>query len=141
MSSPFLPPEVRARAAAHHGEQIAVIEAGGRLWCVAVPATGFRALWQRYKAQQESPDPTTKADADVQLARAMLVPPDAPASPAARAAEQAAFDAIGETAPAVLDMLGEAAKNLGYGPFSVRVAPLPDSSGAGDATPTSPPTV
>jgi hypothetical protein len=138
-SSPELD-AARAKAVAIHGERVAVYELGGRFWCVAVPARTFRAQWQRYKAAQISPDPTTKADAGVQLARAMLVPHDAPATTDAVKAERAAFDAMGEEFPALLDVLASGAEALGFGPLPMRGARPPSSSGPGDATPTSPPT-
>lgn len=147
MSEPDLPslstPELdaaRAKAVAFHGERIAVLELGGRVWCVAVPRAGFRALWQRFKAMQASPDPTTKADAGVQLARAMLVPVDAPSSPEAVKALRADFDAMGDEAPALLDVLGETAEALALGPLPIRAASPGSSSSPGGATPTSPPT-
>lgn len=147
MSEPDLPnlstPELdaaRAKAVELHGDRVAVLELGGRVWCVAVPRSGFRALWQRYKAQQQSPDPTTKADAGVQLARAMLVPADAPATPEAVKVLREAFDAMGDESPALLDILGEAAEALALGPLPIRAASPGSSSSPGGATPTSPPT-
>ncbi len=130
----------RKVAAAIHGDRIAVLELGGRKWCLAVPRQGFRALWQRFKAQQNSADPTTKADAGVALARAMLVPLDAPASDDARKALRADFDAMGEEFPALLDVLGEMAEALALGPLPIRAASLGSSSSPGGATPTAPPT-
>lgn len=130
----------RAKAATIHGARVAVYELGGRFWCVAVPAQGFRALWQRYKAAQNSPDPTTKADAGVHLARSMLVPYDAPASPEAVKVERAAFDAMGDEAPGLLDILAIGAEALSLGPLPMRAARPGSSSSPGGATPTSPPT-
>ena len=131
---------IRARAVEIHGERIAVAELGGRVWCLAVPAENFRKRWQVYKASKASPDPTTSADADVQLARGMLVPVDGPATKAAVDAERLAFDAMGELYPALLDGLGGAAEALALGPLPYRAAPPPSSSEAVGATPTSLPT-
>ncbi len=130
----------RAQAVTIHGEKIAVLELNGRVWCLAVPRAGFRVFWQRFKAMQNSPDPTTKADASVQLARSMLVPAHAPASPEGRKAEAEAFDAMGEEYPALLDVLGETAEALALGPLPIRAASPGSSSSSGGATPTSPPT-
>lgn len=130
----------RAMAASIHGDRVAVLELGGRVWCLAVPRQGFRAMWQRFKAMQASPDPTTKADAGVQLARAMLVPVDAPPTDAAKKALRADFDAMGDEAPALLDILGETAEALALGPLPIRVASPGSSSSPGGATPTSPQT-
>ena len=130
----------RAQAVTFHGEKIAVLELNGRVWCLAVPRSGFRVLWQRFKSQQQSPDPTTKADANVQFARAMLVPVGAPASPDSRKAEAEAFDAMGEEFPALLDVLGETAEALALGPLPIRAASPGASSSAAGATPTSPQT-
>lgn len=136
-------PELQAardRAAAIHGDRIAVLELGGRVWCLAVPRQNFRALWQRFKAQQNSPDPTTKADAGVQLARAMLVPVDAPATPDAVKSLRLDFDAMGEEFPALLDVLGETAEALALGPLPIRAASPGSSSSSDGATTTQPPT-
>lgn len=132
---------IREKAVEIHGENIAVAELGGRVWCLARPAEGFRKLWQVYKASKESPDPTTKADADVQLARAMLVPVDAPATKAGRDAERAAFDAMGDEYPALLDALAGAAEGIALGPLPLRAAAPGSSSSPDGATPTSPPTL
>lgn len=126
----------RDRAILRYGERVHVIECGGRVWCVAVPRENFRRHWQIFKASRESPDPTTKADAAVQLARSMLVPLEGDDVKA----EKVAFDAMGELYPSLLDLLGETAEVLAQGPLPLRVATPPDSSAPGDATPTSPPT-
>lgn len=131
---------LRKRAVEIHGENIAVAELGGRVWCLLRPAEGFRKLWQVYKASKASPDPTTAADADVQLARAMLVPVDAPATKERRDAERAAFDAMGDVSPALLDALAGAAEGLALGPLPKRAAGPGNSSSPDGATPTSPPT-
>ena len=130
----------RAKAVALHGDRVAVYELGGRVWCLAVPRQGFRMFWQRYKAQQQSADPTTKADAEVQLARSMLVPCGAAATAEAVKAERAAFDAMGDEYPGLLDVLGAGAEALALGPLPIRAASPPSSSAADGATPTSPPT-
>jgi hypothetical protein len=140
VSEPINLDALRAQAESIHGDRIAVLELGGRVWCVAVPRSGFRGLWQRFKTQQNSPDPTTKADAAVQLARAMLVPVAAPSTDDARKALRADFDAMGEEFPALLDVLGETAEALALGPLPIRAASPPSSSSADGATPTSPPT-
>lgn len=129
---------IRERAVARYGDRVAVLECGGRVWCLAAPRGGaFRALWQRFKVQRASPDPTTAADAGVQLARAMLAPiVDGDTEKALREA----FDAMGEESPALLDLLGETAEGLALGPLPIRAAPPPSSSAAGDATPTLRPT-
>ena len=124
----------RAKAASIHGDRVAVVELGGRVWCLAVPRSGFRALWQRYKAAQASSDPTTKADAGVQLARALLVPVDAPPSPDQVKALRADFDAMGDEYPALLDLLGETAEAMALGPLPIRAASPGSSSSQGGAT-------
>ncbi len=139
LSTPALD-AARAKAVALHGDRVAVYELGGRVWCLAVPRAGFRMLWQRYKAMQNSADPTTKADAEVQLARSMLVPYDAQATTESRKAEVAAFDAMGDEYPALLDVLGSGAEALALGPLPIRAASPPSSSAPDGATPTSPPT-
>jgi hypothetical protein len=131
---------IRARAVELHGDRVAVLELGGRVWCLAVPRQGFRALWQRYKAAQSSPDPTTKADAAVQLARALLVPAGRAATSDSVKGEREAFDALGEDYPALLDLLGEAAEALALGPLPIRAASPPTSGAQPGATPTSPQT-
>lgn len=125
--------EMRARAVTRYGDRVAVLECGGRVWCLAAPRATFRALWQRFKVQKASPDPTTAADAGVQLARAMLAPI---VEGEAEKDIRAAFDAMGEESPALLDLLGETAEGLALGPLPIRAAPPPSSSSAGDATPT-----
>lgn len=143
MSNPLSTPKLdasRAQAVKLHGDRVAVLELGGRVWCLVVPRVGFRVLWQRFKAQQQSPDPTTKADAAVQLARVMLVPASAEATPESRKAEAEAFDAMGEDYPALLDVLGETAEALALGPLPIRAASPGASSSADGATPTLPPT-
>lgn len=139
LTSPALD-AARAKAATIHGDRIAVLELGGRVWCIAVPRTGFRALWQRFKAMQGSADPTTKADAGVALARAMLVPLDAPADPAAVKALRLDFDAMGDEYPALLDVLGDTAEALALGPLPIRAASPGSSSSSDGATPTQAPT-
>lgn len=130
---------IRERAVNRYGARVAVLECGGRVWCLAAPRGGaFRALWQRFKVQKASPDPTTAADAGVQLARAMLAPVgDGEDEKSLRAA----FDAMGEDAPALLDLLGETAEGLALGPLPIRAAAPPSSSSADGATPTPPQTV
>ena len=131
---------LREKAVEIHGENIAVAELGGRVWCLLRPAEGFRVLWQRYKASKASPDPTTAADADVQLARAMLVPVDSPATKEKRDAERKLFDELGDVSPALLDALAGAAEGLALGPLPLRAAKPGSSSSPDGATPTSPPT-
>lgn len=127
---------LRARAVQRYGERVAVAELGGRVWVLAVPAQGFRKLWQVYKASLESADPTTKADAQVQLARSLLVPLEGEDVKG----ERAAFDELGDRYPALLDVLAAGAEGLALGPLPMRVAAPPPSSAPDDATPTSPPT-
>jgi len=127
---------LRARAVQRYGERVAVAELGGRVWVLAVPRDGFRKLWQVFKASQESHDPTTKADASVQLARSLLVPLEGDDVKA----ERAAFDEMGDRYPALLDVLAGGAEGLALGPLPMRVAAPPPSSAPDDATPTSPPT-
>lgn len=97
-------------------------ELGGRRYALKKPS---RALWQAYKCDQISPDPTTKADAGVTLARACLVPIDPTGSVEA---ERAAFDAMGEESPALLDLLAALADQLAVGPLAVRELKPPPST-------------
>ncbi len=127
---------LRERAVQRYGDRVAVVELGERVWCLAVPRENFRKHWQIFKASKESLDPTTKADAAVQLARSLLVPLEGDDVKA----ERAAFDALGERFPALLDILGEGAEGLALGPLPIRVAVPPPSSAPDDATPTSQPT-
>ena len=128
---------VRESVVARYGDRVAVLELGGHTWALAVPKGTMRKLWQVYKIESQSPDPTTKADAGVRLARALLVPPDAQGKVAD---EREAFDSLGEDSPALLDILADAAEALAHGPLPIRVAPPPSSSTPRDATPTSPQT-
>ena len=97
-------------------------ELGGRRYALKKPS---RALWQAYKCDQLSSDPTTKADAGVTLARACLVPIDPTGSVEA---ERAAFDALGEESPALLDLLAALTENLAAGPLAVREVKPPPST-------------
>lgn len=130
--------ELRARAVAIYGERIRVVELGGRPWVLSAPkGPTFRALWQSFKCDQSSNDPTTRVDAPVKLAKALLVPFD-PAGTVK--GEREAFDALGDEFPALLDLLGEAAGDLAFGPFpSKPSAPATSSTPPGETT-TSPPT-
>jgi len=128
---------VREGVVGRYGDRVAVLELGGRVWALAVPRGAIRKLWQVFKIESQSPDPTTKADAGVRLARALLVPAD----PQGKVAdERAAFDDLGEDSPALLDLLAETAEALAHGPLPIRVAPPPSSSTPHDATTTSPQT-
>lgn len=97
-------------------------ELGGRRYALRKPS---RAQWQAYKCDQLSPDPTTKADAGVTLARGCLVPIDPAGSVEA---ERAAFDAMGEESPALLDLLAALTENLAAGPLAVREVKPPPST-------------
>lgn len=109
-------------------------EINGRRWAIKKPS---RPLWQAYKCDQQSADPTTKADAQVALARSCLVPID-PSGTVER--EREAFDAMGEEYPALLDLLGVLADQLAAGPLAVREIKPPPSTPRVSETPTSPPT-
>lgn len=111
-----------------------VWELNGRRWCLRKPR---RPEWQAFKCDSGSPDPTTRADASVALARAILVPIDPGGTVEA---ERTAFDAMGEEYPALLDILGAAAEAAGAGPLVLREVKPPASSQPPAATPTSPPT-
>lgn len=108
--------------AARYGATAKVWELGGRRWVLKKPS---RALWQAYKCDAQSMDPTTKADAGVTLARACVVPFDAAGS---IDAERIAFDAMGEDAPALLDLLAALAEQLAAGPLAVREVKPPPST-------------
>ena len=99
-----------------------VFERDGHRWVLKKPT---RAQWQSYKCDSLSADPTTKADAKVALARAVVVPFDPSGSVEA---ERLAFDALAEDCPAMADELGEVAWALGFGPLAVREVKRPPSS-------------
>jgi len=119
---------------ARYGANVKVWDLNGRRFAVRAPK---RAEWQAYKCDQQSGDPTTKADAQVLLARAVLVPVDPDGSVDA---ERKAFDALGDEYPALLDLLGALADSLGAGPLGVREVKPPSSTPRVSETPTSPPT-
>lgn len=120
--------------ASRYGASAKAWDVGGRRW---VLKKASRAQWQAYKCDQQSPDPTTKADANVALARAVIVPFD-PAGTVDK--EREAFDALGEEYPALLDLLGAVAEGLAVGPLAVREVKPPPSTPSVSKTPTSPPT-
>jgi len=97
-------------------------ELNGRRWAIKKPS---RPQWQAYKCDSLSPDPTTKADAGVTLARGCLVPIDPAGS---IEAERLAFDALGEECPALLDLLATLTENLAAGPLAVREIKPPPST-------------
>lgn len=119
---------------ARYGASVRVWELNNRRFALRKPR---RAEWQAYKCDAASTDPTTKADAQVQLARTVLVPVDPSGSVDA---ERIAFDVLGEEYPALLDLLGALAENLAAGPFAVREVKQPPSTPRVSETPTSPPT-
>lgn len=97
-------------------------EVGGRRWALKRPP---RPLWQAYKCDQLSPDPTTRADAGVTLARGCLVPIDPSGSVED---ERKAFDAMGEESPALLDLLAVVVDGLAVGPLVYRELRPPAST-------------
>jgi hypothetical protein len=114
--------EEAASVASRYGASAKVWDVGGRRWVLKKPG---RAQWQAFKCDAQSPDPTTKADANVTLARSLLVPfaPDGSVEK-----EREAFDAMGEEYPALLDLLGAVAEGLAVGPLAVReLKPLPST--------------
>ena len=68
-----LTPEEHTSLTSRYGDKATVYEAGGRRWVFRRPS---RAQWRAYKCAQNSLDPTTKADAGVDLARMCLAPFD-----------------------------------------------------------------
>ena len=111
-----------ASLAARYGASAKAWDVGGRRWALKKPS---RAQWQAYKCDQQSADPTTKADANVALARAVVVPFD-PAGTVEK--EREAFDAMGDEHPALLDLLGAVAEGLAVGPLAVREVKPPPST-------------
>lgn len=114
--------EEAASVASRYGASAKVWDVGGRRWVLKKPG---RAQWQAFKCDAQSVDPTTKADANVTLARSLLVPfaPDGSVEK-----EREAFDAMGEEYPALLDLLGAVAEGLAVGPLAVReLKPLPST--------------
>jgi len=108
--------------AARYGASVRVWELNGRRFALRKPKRGE---WQAHKCDAGSADPTTKADAQVQLARTVLVPIDPSGSVDV---ERAAFDALGEEYPALLDLLGALAEGLAAGPLAVREVKPPPST-------------
>lgn len=117
-----LTPDEHASLTGRFGAGWLAFERNGHRWVLKKPT---RAQWQAYKCDQLSPDPTTKADAKVTLARMVVVPFDPNGSVEA---ERAAFDALAEECPALVDEFGEAAWGLGYGPLAVRELRPPAST-------------
>ena len=111
-----------ASVASRYGASAKVWDVGGRRWVLKKPG---RPQWQAYKCDAQSPDPTTKADANVTLARSLLVPFD-PAGTVEK--EREAFDAMGDEHPALLDLLGAVAEGLAVGPLAVREVKPPPST-------------
>lgn len=128
-----LSPEEHASLTARFGERFAAYEAGGRRWVFTRPT---RPQWRAYKCDQQSHDPTTKADAGVALARACLAPFDAKGSVAA---EREAFDALSDESPALLDLFATIVEASALGPLPFRGVKPPSASSKGDATSTPPP--
>lgn len=122
-----------ASLVSRHGKDVTAYDAGGRRWAFKKPT---RAQWQAYKCDQQSPSPTTKADAGVALARACVVPFD-PAGTVA--AEREAFDALGEDYPALLDLFASLVEASAIGPLPIRGVRLLPASTKGGATSTPPP--
>lgn len=117
---------------ARFGDRFAVYEAGGRRWVFTRPT---RAQWRAYKCAQQSPDPTTKADAGVELARMCLAPLDA-TTPIA--SEREAFDTLGEESPALLDLFATIVEASALGPLPFRGVKPPPASSKGAVTSTPP---
>jgi hypothetical protein len=128
-----LSPEEHASLVSRHGKDVTVYDAGGRRWAFKKPT---RAQWQAYKCDQQSPNPTTKADAGVALARSCVVPFDPAGSVAA---EREAFDALGEDYPALLDLFASLVEASAIGPLPIRGVKPPPASSKGAATSTPPP--
>lgn len=114
--------EEQTSVATRYGASAKVWEINGRRWVMKKPS---RPQWQAFKCDGISPDPTTKADAGVTLARGLLVPFDPAGSVEA---ERAAFDAMGEEYPALLDLFGALAEQLAVGPLAVREVKPPPST-------------
>ena len=114
--------EEQQSVAARWGASARVWDIGGRRWVIRKAS---RPQWQAYKCDALSPDPTTKADANVTLARSLLVPFD-PAGTVEK--EREAFDAMGDEHPALLDLLGAVAEGLAVGPLAVREVKPPPST-------------
>ena len=129
-----LTPEEQQSVAARWGASAKVWDIGGRRWVIRKAS---RAQWQAYKCDALSADPTTKADALVQLARAVIAPFDLGGTVEK---EREAFDALGDEYPALLDLFGVLAEQLAGGPLVARELKLPASTPPGSKTPTSPPT-
>ena len=114
--------EEQQSVAARWGASARVWDIGGRRWVIRKAS---RPQWQAYKCDALSPDPTTKADASVQLARSVIAPFD-PAGSVEK--EREAFDALGEEYPALLDLFGALADQLAAGPLAVREVKPPPST-------------
>lgn len=134
MTEARLTPDEHSAILSRFGASVKVWDIGGRRWVLRKPS---RAQWQAYKCDALSADPTTKADATVQLARGLLAPFDPTGSVES---ERASFDALGEEYPALLDLFGALAEQMGAGPLAVREVKPPPSTPPVSKTPTSPPT-
>lgn len=126
-------PEEHTSLTSRYGDKATVYEAGGRRWVFRRPS---RAQWRAYKCAQNSLDPTTKADAGVDLARMCLAPFD-PKGTVEQ--ERAAFDALGEDYPGLLDLFATIVEAAALGPLPFRGVKPPPASSKGDATSTPPP--
>lgn len=129
----ILTPEEHASLVSRYGKDVAAYDANGRRWAFKKPT---RAHWRAYKCDQNSNDPTTRADASVSLARACLVPFDPSHT---LDAERAAFDALGDEYPAILDLFGAVVEASAIGPLPLRGVKPPSSSLAAVVTSTPPP--
>ena len=114
--------EEAASVASRYGASAKVWDIGGRRWVIRKAS---RPQWQAYKCDALSPDPTTKADAQVALARSVIAPLD-PAGSVEK--EREAFDAMGDEYPALLDLFGALADQLAAGPLAVREVKPPPST-------------
>jgi hypothetical protein len=129
----ILTPEEHASLTSRYGDKATAYEAGGRRWVFRRPS---RAQWRAYKCDQNSMDPTTKADAGVALARGCLAPFDPKGTVEA---ERAAFDALGEDYPGLLDLFASIVEASAIGPLPFRGVKPPSSSPGVAATSTPPP--
>lgn len=118
----ILTPEEHASITGRFGATAKVYELGGRRWCLRKPR---RPEWQAFKVDQQSQDATTRADAPVTLAKALLVPVDPNGTVDA---ERKAFDDLSEEYPALIDVLGVWAVNGAEGPFPLREIKPPAST-------------
>ena len=130
MTEPLaITPAQHAEVVARAKGPVRIFQVGGRVFVVRKPT---RADWLKYKTDGLSTNETTRARRDELLCRSCLVPFD-PAG--TEPSERTAFDALGDDAPAMQDVLSSACVDLAYGEAAVKEATGFPSPASPDGTP------